>query len=699
MDNDKKKYPNELFNRPIGSSTNPAIANQLQAFFEKVRAGYPAVEIQTFSFYSREGQAGWADIPKIIFEEIARSAKINNVQLSIHAPEQDFQIAGTPDRELNISKDYKKDSAYKISSVLEAAETMSKIYGQPIKVNMHAGDTTLTIWDKDFEEKVKEKLIYDYNYRKEFIEKLYRMGFITEEQYNILTKNNIDRETLEKNIPSWAFAKSEGIYYRINGDDIFSKFASPFTRGVERAIGEVERGGKIRKEEIKTIVDELYNANENFWLNFFSSIDNQFSNLAIKFRRNIEGFFNYLLTRGGFAAGYPQKIGDFIMYIKSYRNVLDNVKNFVNTIEDNIRNINDEELKREVANKIEYWKSILNENINKIEDYEKKLSELARYAEEEKQYDKIENYLLNETINITNNLKNSFEIVGYLLDNLKNTVFSDRFVPVAYPFQELAIENGAKNIAEGIKMLIEREKIKNPNWYKNIVEYLPDIVIEESYPGAPATRPDIWKELLNKIREELKNIIENYPELKNEIEKKYGNIDNYLKNKIGATLDVGHIKMFEKYGYKKEDILKWVEEIKPEIKHLHVHETQWGSDTHSPLGLGWDDVIAEELEKIKDILGNVSIVHEPGSWYTKGFSQMYGSEYSYYLQGVNPTNVYGPLYGNEAFIISPYGGTQFIPQYIQYTQYSPFSYNIFTQLPLDLGGGKKQQTFTGERID
>jgi hypothetical protein len=62
--------------------------------------------------------------------------------------------------------------------------------------------------------------------------------------------------------------------------------------------------------------------------------------------------------------------------------------------------------------------------------------------------------------------------------------------------------------------------------------------------------------------------------------------------------------MFEKYGYNKEDILKWVEEIKPEIRHLHVHESQAGEDTHLPLGMGWDDVIASELEKLRDILEN-----------------------------------------------------------------------------------------------
>jgi len=65
--------------------------------------------------------------------------------------------------------------------------------------------------------------------------------------------------------------------------------------------------------------------------------------------------------------------------------------------------------------------------------------------------------------------------------------------------------------------------------------------------------------------------------------------------------------MFEKYGYKKEDILKWVEEIKPEIKHLHVHEAQAGEDTHLSLGMGWDDIVASELEKLRDILENKKV--------------------------------------------------------------------------------------------
>ncbi len=195
--------------------------------------------------------------------------------------------------------------------------------------------------------------------------------------------------------------------------------------------------------------------------------------------------------------------------------------------------------------------------------------------------------------------------------------------------------------------------------------------------------------------------MEQYPDFKNEIEKKYGSVDEFVKERIGATLDVGHIKMFEKYGYDKEDILKWVEEIKPEIRHLHVHESQAGEDTHLPLGMGWDDVIASELEKLRDILENkkVTIVHEPGGFFPPQFHKMYGNEYYSLLSGAGPYDINGNIPNHFATML-PYGGAQVIPEYVQYTKYSPYSVSIFSQLPMDLGGtSKRQETFSGEKVD
>jgi hypothetical protein len=309
-------------------------------------------------------------------------------------------------------------------------------------------------------------------------------------------------------------------------------------------------------------------------------------------------------------------------------------------------------------------------------------------------------------LDFMNDISSSISNTGYLLTQLKNTVFSEFPIPIVKPYQEVAIKTAPKVIAEGIRMLIEREISKNPKeWYKDFDKYLSYINIEESYPGAPATRPDIWKKLLNNIREEVKKVIEkymeNYPDFKNEIEKKYGSVDEFVKERIGATLDVGHIKMFEKYGYNKEDILKWVEEIKPEIRHLHVHESQAGEDTHLALGMGWDDIIASELEKLRDILENkkVTIVHEPGGFYVHQFNKMYGNEYYNLLAGAGPYNIYGNI-PTQFNTMLPYGGIQVIPEYIQYTRYSPYSVSIFSQLPTDLGGtSKRQETFSGEKAD
>lgn len=178
MDEENKKYPKELYSRGISTSTSPGNVNQLQEYLSKISSGYPGVEIQTFTF---SGEKGWARIPRQIFEEIARNAKINNVEVTIHAPEQDFQLPATDERG-NIREDNIKQMAYKTSAILESAEIMSKIYGEPIKVNMHAGDLTLTEWDRDFEERLKNELLNNQEFRKSFAEKLYRLGYITSEQ-------------------------------------------------------------------------------------------------------------------------------------------------------------------------------------------------------------------------------------------------------------------------------------------------------------------------------------------------------------------------------------------------------------------------------------------------------------------------------------------------------------------------------------
>jgi sugar phosphate isomerase/epimerase len=679
-----KKYPKELYNRGISTSTSPGNVNQLQEYLSKISSGYPGVEIQTFSF---SGEKGWARIPRQIFEEIARNARINNVEVTIHAPEQDFQLPATDERG-NIREDNIKQMAYKTSAILESAEIMSKIYGEPIKVNMHAGDLTLTEWDKDFEERLKNELLNNQEFRKSFAEKLYRLGYITSEQYNILTSNNIDMETLEKNVPSWAFAKQEAAYINLNGNYEYMGFVMPG----RYLSGAVERAIKL------SAVDEIYKENEKVWMNIFNDIDRDFNSIKRYLLNN-----NQLISYFGYSSVNREKIGEFLYDLKRYRSFLEKVKEYIDAIENNIDDIADPNLREAARNKIYTYKKYFEENLKKIENYENEISKFAKEVVQNNDSPAYRDYFRDKMFDFMNDIDSSITYTDYLLSQLKNTVFSEFPIPIVKPYQEVAIKTAPEVIAEGIRMLIEREKEKNQNgWYKDFDKYLSYINIEESYPGAPATRPDIWKKLLNNIREEVKKVIESYDDLKKEIEKKYGSVDEFVKERIGATLDVGHIKMFEKYGYKKDDILKWVEEIKPEIRHLHVHETQAGEDTHLALGMGWDDIIASELEKLRDILENkkVTIVHEPGGYYANQFFKMYGNEYYNLLAGAGPYDIYGNNIMNQFNTMLPYGGVQVIPEYIQYTRYSPYSVSIFSQLPTDLGGtGKKQETFSGEKAD
>ncbi|MFZ8801064.1 MAG: hypothetical protein ACO2ON_02700 [Candidatus Nanopusillus sp.] len=684
MDNEDKKYPEELYNRRISTSTDPTLVNQLQAYLSKISAGYPGVEIQTFTF---SGKKGWANIPRQIFEEIARNARINNVEVTIHAPESDFQLPATDERG-NIRIDNIKQMAYKTSVILENAGIMAKIYGEPIKVNMHAGDLTLTQWDKDFEKRLKEELLNNYEFRKSFAEKLYRLGFITSEQYNRLVSNNVDMETLEKNVPSWAFAKHEAAYIHLNGNYEYAGFVMP-EKYLAGAVG--------RARKPVSVVDEIYKENEKVWMNIFNDIDRDLYSIK---KRLLD---NYQLTSYfGYTSIDQEKIGEFLYDLKKYRSFLEKVKEYIDAIENNINDIVDPNLRDAVRNKISFYKQHFEDSLKRIENYENEISKFAKEVVQNNSSPAYKDYYMNKTFDFVNDMISSIEYTNRLLSQLKNTVFSEFPIPIVKPYQEVAIKTAPEVIAEGIRMLIEREINKNQDeWYKDFDKYLGYIYIEGSYPGAPATRPDIWKKLLNNIREEVKKVINNYQKLKEEIEKKYGSVDEFVKERVGATLDVGHIKMFEKYGYKKEDILKWVEEIKPEIRHLHVHEAQAGEDTHLPLGMGWDDVIASELEKIRDILENkkVTIVHEPGGYYANQFHTMYGNEYYNLITGARPYNIYGNII-NQFNTILPYGGTQIIPDYIQYTRYSPYSISIFSQLPMDLGGtGRRQETFSGEKVD
>ncbi|MGC9079987.1 MAG: hypothetical protein ACP5G1_04585, partial [Nanopusillaceae archaeon] len=486
-------------------------------------------------------------------------------------------------------------------------------------------------------------------------------------------------------IPSWAFAKSELFFI----DGLFG-------RDVRRVGGYSEADPRNKK----SVVDDLYKKNEEIITEILSRIYNEYNSLT----SGVNNIANVLFY---YAAGNNKKLGELLNNINSYSIFLDRLSEIINSIEGSLDNIEDNNFKRNILNELENKKRIIQNLKRQIENYKENLH---NFIENVYQNRYVGGDMMKFGMDFYNNLLFLHKMVGEVIDDFANLLYgryNNRIIPLVKPAQEVSIEEGAKNIAEGLKEFIKRKLYNSKDkekTIKEIIEYLPNIVIENSYAGAPATRPDLWKRLLNNIREEIVKEFNNDPELreiKNKIEREYGKrFEDYVKEKIGATLDVGHLKLYEKYGYKKEDILKWVEEIKPEIKHLHIHETQWGADTHLPLGTGWDDVIASELEKIKDILSDISIVHEPGGWYVNKFSEFYGPEFPYYLFSASPTQY--SMANPMMYTPMPYGGASPFNQYIQYT-FSPNPYEMFSRIPVDLGGsfgkGGRRETFTGAPLD
>jgi len=157
------------------------------------------------------------------------------------------------------------------------------------------------------------------------------------------------------------------------------------------------------------------------------------------------------------------------------------------------------------------------------------------------------------------------------------------------------------------------------------------------------------------------------------------------------TLDVGHLNIAKKKGFKDKDLLKEVEEISKYVKHVHLTDNFGYADSHLPPGMGnvpFKDIL-EELDK-KGFKGRKIV--EAG-----GFAQQFGqSPYPISLEAMG-----SPIYSEG---VAPYwnqalgfqqgyssGHGMIFPQ----INYETFGAG-FSQLPLDLGG--QRQGAQGSRM-
>jgi hypothetical protein len=202
----------------------------------------------------------------------------------------------------------------------------------------------------------------------------------------------------------------------------------------------------------------------------------------------------------------------------------------------------------------------------------------------------------------------------------------------------------------------------------------PIISIENLYPGMAFSS---GKEMDSLITETRKKFVE---KAKSEGMSE-SNAKKTAEKMIGMTLDVGHLNIYKKKGFKDEDLIKELKEMSKHVKHVHLTDNFGYTDSHLPPGMGNVPTkeMLEELEK-KGFKGR-KIVEAGGfvqHFQTSPFpyaleslgSPVYSMHMAPYWNQIN--NLYGGYFGG-------YG--MFLPS----INYETFGAG-FSQLPSELGG-------------
>jgi hypothetical protein len=148
---------------------------------------------------------------------------------------------------------------------------------------------------------------------------------------------------------------------------------------------------------------------------------------------------------------------------------------------------------------------------------------------------------------------------------------------------------------------------------------------------------------------------------------------------LGITLDVGHLNIARKKGFKEEHLLAEVKEIAKNIKHVHLTDNFGYSDTHLPPGMG-NVPFKEILKEVEKAGYKGKKIVEAGGW-----PQHFGtSPFPYQLEAFgSPIYTGGPSWNVAPSFIQGYSGGfgQMLPQ----IHYETFGAG-FSQLPAELGG-------------
>ncbi len=210
--------------------------------------------------------------------------------------------------------------------------------------------------------------------------------------------------------------------------------------------------------------------------------------------------------------------------------------------------------------------------------------------------------------------------------------------------------------------------------FKKFGEKAPIVSIENMFTGMAFSSGEDMDKLITKTKENFVNKAISKGVSESEAKKQADRI-------IGMTLDLGHLNISKKRGFKDKDLLKEVEAIKKHVKHVHLADNFGYSDSHLPPGMG-NVPNKEILEKLEKAGFKGRKIVEAG-----GFAQHFGtSPFPSSLEGMG-----SPMYSEGA---GPYWNQATGLQQGYFSGYGNMLPDIhyetmgagFSQLPAELGG-------------
>ncbi len=258
-----------------------------------------------------------------------------------------------------------------------------------------------------------------------------------------------------------------------------------------------------------------------------------------------------------------------------------------------------------------------------------------------------------------------------ILENSLNKLRSVNPPQTFQKVEDFAMDNSAKTFANVAMHSYEKYGKKDPS-------KAPMVSIENLYSGMAYSKPEDFKKLIDKSRENFKKQL---MKKQNVSEKKANKIANQI---IGVTWDVGHLNMLKKQGFEDKDLVEATKKVGKDVKHVHLTDNFGYGDSHLVPGMGNVPFKKhlEELEKQGVLNKETMFINE-----IQGFvNQFRKSPFPYLLESFNsPVMATGEgPYWSQA---SNSGGNymQFPSAMLPEQHFSMYG-GGFSTLPRELGG-------------